>query len=113
MVLVAVVLSRGRLKNKRCKPLPHKKTVKAEFPGGPRDAIEVAIEESLERWTEITLEDGSILRVKPVVLTVLRATDEYDKEGNPLYSVKLNPVMTVSAPEELKKGGTKPSTEIH
>src|SRR5665213_1623025 len=36
------------------------------------DAYEVDIMESTERWTEVHLEDGSILRFKPSILSALR-----------------------------------------
>lgn len=87
--------------------------VKAQFPAGEIDAVEVPVRESVERWTEITLEDGSVLKIKPVVLSVVRAENSYDQEGNPLYSVKINQVMTVSAPDNLRKDAKGPSKEAH
>jgi hypothetical protein len=89
------------------------KKVKARFPDGECDAFEVPVLESTERWTEVSLEDGTVLRVKTVILAVVRAEDAYDNEGNPQYSIKVNPVMTVTAPDNLKKGAKGPSTEIH
>jgi hypothetical protein len=67
------------------------------------DAVEVEIEVSTERWTEVTLKDGSLIRIKPVILSVLRIDGQYDQEGNPVYQVKANQVMTASAPDHLKK----------
>jgi hypothetical protein len=83
--------------------VPEKKT-KVDLPGkGLVDASEVAVNESTERWTDVLLADGSVLRIKPVVLAALRIDNEYDAEGNPLYQVKVNQIMTVTAPEHLKK----------
>lgn len=89
------------------------KRVKARFPAGELDAVEVPIKESVERWTEVTLEDGSVIKIKPVVIAVVRAEDAYDQDGDPLYSVKINQVMSVSAPDNLRKGATGPSAEVH
>jgi len=70
----------------------------------PRDAVEVGVQESTERWSEITLEDGTVFRVKLSVLSAARVDNEYDAEGNPAYALKMNPVVTVvSSPPALKK----------
>jgi hypothetical protein len=79
---------------------------------GPQEATEVPVKESTERWTEVTLEDGTILRIKPVVLSAIRVENQYDQEGNPLYQLKVNQLMTVaSAPDHLRKGAEKPNTK--
>ncbi|HZL25528.1 MAG TPA: hypothetical protein VFC39_03260 [Acidobacteriaceae bacterium] len=68
------------------------------------DAYEVDIMESTERWTEVHLEDGSILRFKPSILSALRINGEYDPEGNPVYVLKAGPMTaTVSSPDGLRK----------
>lgn len=69
-----------------------------------RDGFEVGIKESTERWTEVTLEDGSVLKLKPSVLSAVRIEGEYDPEGNPMYAVRAGQVMIiVSAPDGLRK----------
>jgi hypothetical protein len=77
----------------------------ATLPGGKVvDAVEVPIEESLERWSELKLEDGSTLRVKMTVISVSRIQGMWDPQGNPLYMVNMSPVMAVvEAPEHLRK----------
>jgi hypothetical protein len=87
--------------------VPEKKTKVQLAPNGPMlDAVEVGVAESTERWSEIKLDDGSILRIKPVVIGTARVDGQYDQEGNPVYTVKVNQVMTVaSSPEHLRKGG--------
>ena len=83
--------------------MPEKKT-KVDLPGtGLVDATEVAVTESTERWTDVQLADGSTLRIKPVVLAAVRIDNQYDAEGSPLYQVKVNQIMTVTAPDHLKK----------
>jgi hypothetical protein len=78
---------------------------KATLPGGKVvDAVEVPVEESLERWSELKLEDGSILRVKMTVLSVSRVIGEWDPQGNPFYMVNMSPIIAVvEAPEHLRK----------
>ena len=82
------------------------KKVRVPTAAGPADAIEVAVSESTERWTEVKLEDGSVVRLKPVVIAAARIFGRFDPDGNPVYSLKVNQVMVVaSAPEHLRKGG--------
>lgn len=68
-----------------------------------RTGTEVAARESTERWTEVLLEDGTTLRVKPTVLSAVRIDDAYDADGNPMYALKVSPTAVVSAPENLKR----------
>jgi len=81
------------------------KKAKIQVPNvGFVDAVEVEITESSERWTEVKLADGTTIRTKPVILTVFRVDGHYDQDGNPIYQIKANQVMTASAPDHLKKG---------
>jgi hypothetical protein len=80
--------------------------------GGPAvDAFEVPILESTERWTELTLEDGAVIRIKPMIVGVIRVDGQWDQEGNPVYALRGGPnVMTiVSVPDRLKKQASKTS----
>lgn len=93
--------------------MPNKK-VKLELPNiGPVDAVEVPVTESTERWSDLKLEDGSTLRLKPVVITVVRIEGHYDQDGSPLYQVKAGQVLAVDAPDYLRKGGGGASKEVH
>jgi hypothetical protein len=81
---------------------------KIKFPGPdgrPVDGYEVPVRESTERWSEITLEDGTVLRVKPVVVGAVRLEGQYDPEGNPLYALKQgqNAASVYSCPDHLRK----------
>lgn len=82
------------------------KTVKVPLPGTQTmvDAVEVPVEEATERWTDIRLADGSQIRMKTVVVGVVRIVGKYDNEGNPMYSLKANQIMSVNAPEHLRQG---------
>lgn len=66
---------------------------------------DVRINEQTERWSDVTLDDGTVLRVKPNVFSVVRVDGEYDTDDNPLYAIRTNIVMTVaSVLPHMKKG---------
>jgi hypothetical protein len=93
--------------------VPEKRS-KAQIPGiGLADVVEVAVTESTERWTDVKLEDGTEIRVKPVIVGAARVENQYDPEGNPLYQLRINQVMTVTnTPDHLRKNA-KGSKDIH
>lgn len=72
------------------------------------EAIDVPITESTERWTDVKLEDGTVLRVKPAVLSAARVPGVYDPEGNPMYVIKASNTMMISEVSEIHK---KPKSE--
>jgi hypothetical protein len=83
---------------------------KVQLPTGMVEGVDVPIKESNERWSEVVLADGATLRVKPNVLAVTRVDGQYDAEGNPMYALTANQVMTVvGVPTHLRKtaAGTK------
>ncbi len=67
------------------------------------DAIEIGFQTGGEHWNEYLLNDGSVVRLKPVVTEVLRLEGQYDPEGNPVYIVKSASVVSVSASEKTRK----------
>jgi hypothetical protein len=69
--------------------------VQVPWMGKTMDGVEVPVEESTERWSEIKLEDGTIIRVKQSVAQVIRVDGQYDAEGNPLYVVKSSPAVAI------------------
>jgi hypothetical protein len=86
--------------------VPERKIKFQQQPGGPFfEGYEVGIRESTERWTEMTLEDGSVLRVKPMTVGAIRIDGQWDQSGNPVYALKGGPNIStlVSVPEHLKK----------
>ena len=68
------------------------------------DGFIVDVDESVERWSELKLSDGSTLKLKQVILQVIRLANEYDQNKNPLYLVQSAPIMAIgSVPDNLKK----------
>lgn len=74
-------------------------------PNSPlKEAVEVGVKESTERWSDVTLEDGTVLRLKPSVFSAVRIEGEFDPEDNPMYAVKAGQVLLIaSAPENLRR----------
>jgi hypothetical protein len=60
---------------------------------------------SKDGWSEYTLDDGSIIRTKAVILDVKRAVNQYSFDGNPLYILQCAFVNQVRAPDLLRKKG--------
>jgi hypothetical protein len=72
--------------------------------GGIGEGVEVPVEESIERWSEIKLEDGTVIRLKVTVISAVRIPGQYDQVGNPMYVMNMAPtVAIVSVPENLRK----------
>ena len=78
--------------------------IKVALPDGRVvEGVNVAVEETTERWSEVKLADGTILRVKMTVVGAVR-TDTFDLAGNPTYSLNMAPVIAViEVPANLKK----------
>jgi len=73
-------------------------------PGGPsKDAELIEVQQSSEQWNQYLLADGSVVRFKAVVTEVWRIIGEHDAEGNPAYVVRSRNVVTVNAPDELRR----------
>ena len=87
--------------------------VQVKHQGKVFDAELVPVEESTERWTIIQLEDGTTIRLKPVITDVVRVPGQYDNEGQPMYIVKSANIMSVVAPESLRRDVQEISEEIH
>jgi hypothetical protein len=88
--------------------MPERETKVQMFPGGPSlDGVEVTVTEANEAWSKVTLEDGTVIKLKPVVTSVVRAKGQYDAEGNPLYIVKTSLILI---PEQVPTNLKRPTT---
>jgi hypothetical protein len=66
----------------------------------PKD---VDVLEAKEVWSEYRLADGTVLRIKPVMIAVARVEGEHTLDGDPVYNMKSTLVTDLRAPQELKK----------
>jgi hypothetical protein len=68
------------------------------------DATDVPVAESTEKWSEFTLEDGTVIRMKATLVSAARVKGEYDSQGNPVYVMNLaSAIGFASVPEKLLK----------
>ena len=69
------------------------------------DGTIIDIDESTEKFSEVKLKDGTILKVKVVAFEAVRIDDQWDQEGNPMYVLKSQTVVSVSeSPQHLREG---------
>ncbi len=77
--------------------------VKIMIQGQAREAEAIEVHQTSEHWSQYLLEDGAILKLKPVTTDIFRVIGEYDAEGNPVYVVKSRNILAVQSPEQLRK----------
>jgi len=67
------------------------------------EVVQLTFTAAGENWNEYLVNDGSVIRLKVVATEILRVPDRYDADGNPQYVVRSTNVVTVSAPENLRR----------
>lgn len=79
-----------------------------ENPGVMVDALDIPVTESIERWSELHLADGSIFRVKVNVISVARLVNKVDANGKPIYVINGQPaVAMIASGKESSPGGNE------
>lgn len=63
---------------------------------------EIEFEPEREGWNTYILQDGTKLRMKSVVASIVRL-DEYLPTGDPMYLVNASNVVATDVPDQLKK----------
>ena len=58
-------------------------------------AHEIEVIEAREAWSEYRLADGTVLRVKPIMIAVSRLDDAESTNGEPVYTMKSTLVTDV------------------
>ncbi|HWD60458.1 MAG TPA: hypothetical protein VG308_19400 [Stellaceae bacterium] len=51
-------------------------------------STEVEVVEARETWSEYRLADGTVLRVKPIMIAIARVEDAESANGEPVYTMK-------------------------
>jgi hypothetical protein len=67
------------------------------------DATELSFQNVREYWNEYLLDDGTIIKLKPVATEVFRVDDQYDPQGNPVYVLQSTNILVVNVPDEMKR----------
>ena len=60
-----------------------------------RGTTEVEVLEAKEAWSEYRLADGTVLRVKPIMIAVSRVEDAESTNGEPVYHMRSTLVTDV------------------
>lgn len=60
-------------------------------------------QETPENWTTYALLDGTKLKIKAVLADVARIDGQFAPNGDPLYTVNAQIIVTTNAPDSLKK----------
>lgn len=71
--------------------------------GQQHDATMLNFRTTSEDFNEYLIDDGTVLKLKVVVTEVARIEGFYDPQGNPAYIVNSTNVVSVDAPDEMRK----------
>ncbi len=71
--------------------------IKKKLPlfGHEIDVSDVPVKKPEENFTRYELEDGSVIKVKNVLTSVLRVDNQWLPDGSPVYIVLATPVVSV------------------
>ena len=64
-------------------------------------SVVVEVVKSNEVWSVYELEDGTVVKVKPVIAEFIRVIGQYTDEGEPIYQMKGGLVPVVRVPPKL------------
>ncbi len=65
--------------------------------------IPMDVTSSSTGWSEFGLADGTVVRVKGVVIDVKKAVDQYAPDGKPIYITQMTMVTDFVVPDALMK----------
>jgi hypothetical protein len=65
--------------------------------GSADNIAEIEILEAREKWSEYRLADGTVLRLKPVMIAIFRNNGQYTPDGDPIYNMKSTLITDVRA----------------
>ena len=92
-----------------------KKKLKVRLPNRREiEAMDVDFETMKEDWNEYKLEDGTVLKFKTVVSSIIRTEDYDPMTGDPVYHVRSTNILRLKVSEEMKRlpaSAKKPDTE--
>ncbi|MGH9525954.1 MAG: hypothetical protein ACRD2F_04710 [Terriglobales bacterium] len=71
--------------------------------GKEHNAVIVEFEPERENVSTYILEDGTTLKLRAVLTEVARVDGEYMPNGDPVYAIQAAQIVSVNAPERLRK----------
>jgi len=82
--------------------------MKLALPDGRKvEATNIDFRTKTEDWSEYALIDGSILKFKTIVTSVIRTEDHDPMTGNPIYIIQSTNISRIRVPDEMKLVSTK------
>jgi hypothetical protein len=78
-----------------------------DLSGAPRPT-EIEVVEAKEAWSEYRLADGTVLRVKPIMIAVTRVDGAETADGEPVYNMKSTLVTDVRGAKTPPNSGPNP-----
>ncbi len=66
------------------------------------EAEQIDFEAKAEPWASYELADGTILKFRSILTSVMRIEGEYDQSGNPIYVISSQNVVQANAPKKLR-----------
>lgn len=73
--------------------------------GQEYDGTEIGFQNVREHWNEYLLDDGTVVKLKPVATAAIRVEGAYDPNGNPVYIIESTNVVVVKALGKMKRAG--------
>ena len=70
-------------------------------PSGPMQTLDVV--SSKTGWSEFTLADDTVIRLKGVLIDAKKAVGQYAPDGKPVYILQMTLVNDLQVPENLMK----------
>ena len=74
-----------------------------------KDAVGIVVSFDViaDNWSEFQLVDGTTIKMRPIVKSIIRVEGEHDPNGDPVYVVMAdNLVMATTIPDHLRKEDT-------
>ena len=70
-------------------------------------SVRVGITSTNEVWSTCTLDDGTIIEIRPAIVEVRRLRNKFNDDGSPVYVVKSALLINTETPKKLRKGAAK------
>ena len=71
-----------------------------------KEAQQVDFVAEKEDWTIYKLSDGTVLKIKVVLVNIVRTSEHDPMTGNPIYAISTQLIVNSSSPQHLKKSIT-------
>lgn len=65
--------------------------------------VEVTVRKASAETVDLTLSDGTVLQVRPVVMNVVRSKEKFNPLGEPIYNVNIGMVIHTKVPPRLRR----------